>query len=61
MLLAHHITTDHALSLLLFSAGIAIVVADMRARDRNERQAQLQHDAYELGRAVALDRTPISA
>ena len=61
MLLAHHITIDHALSLLLFSAGIALVVADSRARDRNiERSAQREHAAYELGLRVARDRTPIT-
>lgn len=61
MLLAHHIAIGHALPVLLISAGIALVVADRRARDRNERSAQLQHAAYELGRRVALDRTPVSA
>jgi len=61
VLLAHHITIDHALTLLLFSGGVVLFVADLRARERNERQAQLQHAAYELGRAVALDGTPISA
>lgn len=57
MFLAHQITIGHLLPMLLFSAGIALVVTDRRARERNETQAQLQHAAYELGRAVALDRT----
>lgn len=62
MLLAHHITVDHTLSLLLLSASIAVAVADARARGRdNERSVQLQHAAYELGREVALARTPVSA
>lgn len=62
MLLAHHIHFDHALSLLIFSAGFALVLVDVRARERrSERSAQLQHAAYELGRQVALDRTPTSA
>lgn len=55
--LAPHIHIGPLLPLLLFSAGIALLVADTRARDRNERQAQLQHAAYELGRRVALDET----
>lgn len=61
MLLVHHITVDNVLPLLLVSAGAAILVADVRARERNDRQAELQHAAYELGRSVALDRTPVSA
>lgn len=61
MLLVHHITVDNVLPLLLVSAGAAIFVADVRARERNDRQAELQHAAYELGRSVALDRTPVSA
>lgn len=61
MLLVYHITVDNALPLLLVSAGAAIIVADVRARERNDRQAELQHAAYELGRRVALDRTPVSA
>lgn len=62
MLLAHHITTGYALPMLLISAGIALVVADTRARERNnERSAQLQHAAYELGLMVARDRTPVGA
>lgn len=61
MLLVHHITVDDVLPLLLISAGAAILVADVRARERNDRQAELQHAAYELGRSVALDRTPVSA
>lgn len=62
MLLAHHIiTVDHVLPLLLVSTGIALFVADVRARERSDRQAELQHAAYELGRTVALDRTPVSA
>lgn len=63
MLLVHHITVDNVLSLLLISAGAAIFVADVRARERNDRQAELQHAAYELGLqvGVALDRTPVSA
>lgn len=61
--LAHQFTIDQALTLLLFSAGIALVVADTRARDRNEKQARLQHAAYELGRQVqaALDGTHATA
>jgi hypothetical protein len=61
VLLAHHITVDHALPLLLVSTGIVLFVADLRARERSDRQAELQHAAYELGRSVALDRTPVSA
>jgi hypothetical protein len=61
VLLVHHITVDDVLPLLLISAGAAIFVADVRARERNDRQAELQHAAYELGRSVALDRTPVSA
>lgn len=61
MLLVHHISVDNALPLLLISAGAVIIVADVRARDRNNRQAELQHAAYELGLQVALDRTPVSA
>lgn len=61
MLLVYHITVDNVLPLLLVSAGAAIIVADVRARERNDRQAELQHAAYELGRSVALDRTPVSA
>lgn len=61
MLLVHNITVDNVLPLLLVSAGAAIFVADVRARERNDRQAELQHAAYELGRSVALDRTPVSA
>ena len=57
MILARLITVGHALPLLLFSAGIALVVTIKRARDRDETQAQLQHAAYELGRAVALAGT----
>jgi len=61
VLLAHHITIDHALPLLIISTGIALVVADRRARDRNtERSAQREHAAYELGLRVARDRTPIT-
>ncbi|MGH3090609.1 MAG: hypothetical protein ACRDSJ_25300 [Rubrobacteraceae bacterium] len=57
MFLATPIPIGHVLTMLLFSAGLAIVVTDTRARNRNERQAQLQHAAYELGREVALDGT----
>lgn len=60
VLLAHHITISHLLPVLLFSAGIALVVTDRRARDRNEKQAQLQHAAYELGLRVARDGTPVT-
>lgn len=60
MFLAHQITISDALSVLLFSAGIALVVTDRRARDRNERQVQLQWAAYELGRRVALAGPPAS-
>lgn len=59
--LANHITIGHVLPLLLFSAGIALFVSDTRAQARNERQAQLQHDAYELGRQVALAETRAAA
>lgn len=61
MFLAHHIPIGHLLPLLLFSAGIALVVTDMRALARNERQAHLQHAAYELGYQVALDGTQTAA
>lgn len=52
MLLAHHISIGPTLSLLLFSAGIGLLVADVRARERNEKQVELQWAAYELGRTV---------
>lgn len=62
VLLAHHlITVEHALPPLLIAAGVALLVFDVRARERSDRQAELQHAAYELGRRVALDRTPVSA
>lgn len=61
MFLAHQIHIGHVLPLLLFSAGIALFVTDTRARGRNERQAQLQHAAYELGRRIALDETRANA
>ncbi|HEY9372579.1 hypothetical protein [Streptomyces sp.] len=61
MLLVYHITVDNVLPLLLITAGAAIIVADARARERNDRQAELQHAAYELGLRVALDRTHVSA
>jgi hypothetical protein len=61
VLLAHHITVDHVLPMLLVSTSIALFVADLRARERNDRQAELQHAAFELGLQVALDRTPVSA
>lgn len=41
MLLAHHISIGPTLSLLLFSAGIGLLVADVRARERNEKQVEL--------------------
>lgn len=59
--LAHHIHIGHVLPLLLFSAGIALVMADARARERHERQAQLQHAAYELGLQVERARTHVAA
>lgn len=59
--LAHQFTIDHALSLLLFSAGVALVVADTRARDRHEMQAEREHAAFELGIRVALDGTHAAA
>lgn len=62
VLLAHHITIDHVLPLLLISAGIALVVIDTRARERNtERSAQMQHAAYELGKRIERNRTPACA
>lgn len=61
MSLAYHITIDQALTVLFVSASIATILADMRAQDRKERSAQLQHAAYELGLQVARDRTPASA
>lgn len=59
--LAHHITIGHLLPLLLFSAGIALVVTDSRARNRTEKQAERDHAAYELGYQIALDRTHAAA
>lgn len=61
MLLVYHITVDNALPLLLVSAGAAIIVADVRARERNDRQAELQHAAFELGLRVRARQDAVSA
>lgn len=61
MFLANQIHIGHVLPLLLFSAGIALFVADTRTRGRDEKQAQMQHAAYELGRRVALAETRAAA
>lgn len=59
--LAHYITIGRVLPLLLISAGIALVVTDTRARNRNEKQAERDHAAYELGYQIALDGTRVAA
>ena len=61
MLLAHHITVDHVLPLLLVSTGIVLFVADVRARERSDRQAELQHAAFELGLRVRARQDAVSA
>ena len=61
MLLVYHITIDHVLPLLLFAAGTALLVADVRARERNDRQAELQHAAFELGMLVRARQDAVSA
>jgi hypothetical protein len=61
VLLVYHITVDNALPLLLASAGVAIIVADVRARERNDRQAELQHAAFELGLRVRARQDAVSA